>query len=170
MDNVTLILVWMLALRRANRIFILEPMVNAAHARQAVGRVYRIGQVREVTVTRFVVSDTVEEMMLKFNLNKLRTGQVCDVNGRCRLSCVCVHVYIYLSLPFFSVHFMHPYVHTCALSPTNPLQESYESLANVQGEGGDDPSSGRGLFGRPKKDANAGASANWVTELVCMSA
>lgn len=44
-------------LTQANRVFILEPMLNPALVRQAIGRVYRLGQKNPVKVTHFVMKD-----------------------------------------------------------------------------------------------------------------
>ena len=50
-----------LNLIEANHVFLVEPILNIGMTAQAVGRVHRIGQTRETTVHRFVVSGTIEE-------------------------------------------------------------------------------------------------------------
>merc|ERR1711924_490797 len=53
-------------LTAANHVFILHPLVAAtpalsqAYERQAIGRVARLGQMKEVTVHRFIAANTVE--------------------------------------------------------------------------------------------------------------
>jgi len=51
-----------LNLQNATRIHILEPQWNPGVERQAIGRANRIGQTKCVTVIRYVVKDTVEEV------------------------------------------------------------------------------------------------------------
>lgn len=50
-----------LTLTAANRVFLLEPAMDPAVEQQAVARVHRIGQDKEVIITRLLVEDTVEE-------------------------------------------------------------------------------------------------------------
>jgi SWI/SNF-related matrix-associated actin-dependent regulator of chromatin subfamily A3 len=47
----------------ANRIHILEPQWNPAVESQAIGRVLRLGQEKEVTIVRYITRNTVEEVM-----------------------------------------------------------------------------------------------------------
>jgi len=47
-------------LTQANRVFILEPLLNPAIEQQAVGRVHRLGQKRDVEVVRLVMENSVE--------------------------------------------------------------------------------------------------------------
>ncbi|EFJ41092.1 hypothetical protein VOLCADRAFT_48760, partial [Volvox carteri f. nagariensis] len=49
----------------ANHVFLLEPSLDPAIEQQAVARVHRIGQTREVTVTRLLVDGTVEEVVMR---------------------------------------------------------------------------------------------------------
>jgi hypothetical protein len=51
-----------LNLTAANRIHLLEPQWNPSVEEQAIGRAVRLGQVREVTVIRYVMEHTVEEV------------------------------------------------------------------------------------------------------------
>jgi len=57
-------------LTQANRIFLMEPSFNPALEAQAIGRVYRLGQKREVNIVRLVISDSFESRMMKFLHNK----------------------------------------------------------------------------------------------------
>jgi SNF2 family DNA or RNA helicase len=61
-------------LTQANHVFLMEPSFNEALEKQAIGRVYRMGQTRKVHVTRFVIENSIEENMLK-----ARTAQPEDV-------------------------------------------------------------------------------------------
>lgn len=51
-----------LTLTAANRVFIVEPQWNPSVENQAIGRALRIGQGREVTVTRYIMSGTIEQV------------------------------------------------------------------------------------------------------------
>jgi len=57
-------------LTQANRIFLMEPSFNPALEAQAIGRVHRLGQKREVNIARLVVSNCFESRMMKFLQNK----------------------------------------------------------------------------------------------------
>ncbi|PNH12465.1 Transcription termination factor 2 [Tetrabaena socialis] len=50
---------------RANHVFLLEPSTDPAIEQQAVARVHRIGQTRDVWVTRLIVDNTVETRILR---------------------------------------------------------------------------------------------------------
>jgi hypothetical protein len=52
-------------LTQANEVFLLEPCLNPALEAQAVGRVHRMGQTRDVRVTRLVMAGSVEERILE---------------------------------------------------------------------------------------------------------
>ena len=49
----------------ANNIFMMDPWWNPAVEDQAIERVHRIGQTRNVQVVRFICQETVEERMLE---------------------------------------------------------------------------------------------------------
>lgn len=53
-------------LTQANRVFLMEPNFNPALEKQAIGRVHRLGQKREVEVIRLLVKDTVETRISNF--------------------------------------------------------------------------------------------------------
>lgn len=54
-----------LNLTEANHVLLLEPSINPAAEAQAIGRVFRIGQEKEMFIHRFIVRNTVEERVLK---------------------------------------------------------------------------------------------------------
>ncbi|CAM9513328.1 unnamed protein product [Ectocarpus sp. 8 AP-2014] len=51
-------------LTQADHVFLLEPMLNLALEKQAIGRVHRLEQARPVTVTKLVLADSVETRIL----------------------------------------------------------------------------------------------------------
>jgi superfamily II DNA or RNA helicase len=52
-------------LTQANRVFLMEPSFNPALEAQAIGRVHRLGQKRNVEIIRFVMKESVEPRILK---------------------------------------------------------------------------------------------------------
>jgi superfamily II DNA or RNA helicase len=52
-------------LTQANRIFLMEPCFNPALEAQAVGRVHRLGQKRNVEIIRLLMKDSVESRMVE---------------------------------------------------------------------------------------------------------
>ena len=54
-----------LTLVRANHVFLLEPAIDPAIEQQAISRVHRIGQQRNVHVNRFILKNTIEESILE---------------------------------------------------------------------------------------------------------
>jgi superfamily II DNA/RNA helicase len=52
-------------LTQANRVFLMEPCFNPALEAQAVGRVHRLGQKRDVEIIRLIMQDSVESRMLE---------------------------------------------------------------------------------------------------------
>lgn len=59
----------------ANHVFIMEPWWNPAFEHQAIDRVYRIGQDKDVTVTRFVCVNTVEERIKNIQEEKMELAK-----------------------------------------------------------------------------------------------
>lgn len=51
-----------LNLTKASRLHILEPQWNPSIEAQAIGRVFRLGQEKNVVITRYIVQNTVEEV------------------------------------------------------------------------------------------------------------
>ncbi|XP_063772026.1 helicase-like transcription factor [Pseudophryne corroboree] len=59
-----------LNLTAASRVFLMDPAWNPAAEEQCFDRCHRLGQTKEVIITKFVVKDSVEENMLKIQSNK----------------------------------------------------------------------------------------------------
>ncbi|KAI9715837.1 MAG: hypothetical protein M1828_000578 [Chrysothrix sp. TS-e1954] len=53
-----------LNLTAASRVYVMEPQYNPAAESQAIERVHRLGQTRDVYIYRFIMSDSIEEKML----------------------------------------------------------------------------------------------------------
>lgn len=62
-----------LNLTRANHVFMLEPCLNPALELQAIGRVHRIGQTKEVFIKYLVMESTVEERMMLLNKDNMKS-------------------------------------------------------------------------------------------------
>ena len=52
-------------LTQANRVFLMEPSFNPALEAQAIGRVHRLGQKRNVEIVRLIIKDSVESRILQ---------------------------------------------------------------------------------------------------------
>lgn len=80
-----------ITLTSANFVYMLDPLLNTALDEQAVGRAWRMGQKRTVTVKRLYVKGTVEEAMM--HLIKDRQVGMCTLNRMAfaviRTVCVC---------------------------------------------------------------------------------
>eukprot|EP00752_Nemacystus_decipiens_P018369 g16478.t1 len=61
-------------LTQANHVFLLEPLLNLALEKQAIGRVHRLGQTRPVTVTKLVLADSVETRILAMQERQANDG------------------------------------------------------------------------------------------------
>jgi DNA repair protein RAD5 len=59
----------------ANHVFLMEPWWNPAFEHQAIDRVYRIGQAKEVYITRFVCVETVEERIKLIQEDKMELAR-----------------------------------------------------------------------------------------------
>ena len=51
----------------ASRIYLLEPQWNPSVERQAIGRILRLGQKKEVKIIRFIMSRSIEEVCPQHN-------------------------------------------------------------------------------------------------------
>jgi len=59
-----------LNLTTASKAYVMEPQYNPAAEAQAVDRIHRLGQTREVTITKFIMKDSFEEQMLMLQKRK----------------------------------------------------------------------------------------------------
>ncbi|XP_028832626.1 helicase-like transcription factor isoform X2 [Denticeps clupeoides] len=59
-----------LNLTAASRVFMMDPSWNPAAEDQCVDRCHRLGQTRDVIITKFIVKNSVEEDMMRIQLNK----------------------------------------------------------------------------------------------------
>ncbi|TMS21695.1 Helicase-like transcription factor [Larimichthys crocea] len=59
-----------LNLTAASRVFLMDPAWNPATEEQCIDRCHRLGQTRNVVVTKFIVKDSVEESMMKIQRQK----------------------------------------------------------------------------------------------------
>ncbi|KAI9054711.1 hypothetical protein LZ554_001862 [Drepanopeziza brunnea f. sp. 'monogermtubi'] len=89
---ITVILVSIMAgglglnLTTANKVYVMEPQYNPAAEAQAVDRVHRLGQKREVTTVRYIMKDSFEEKMLVLQDKKKKLAQLSmDSEGRGRI-------------------------------------------------------------------------------------
>lgn len=65
-----------LNLTKANKCFVMEPQFNPAAEAQAVDRVHRLGQTREVEIKRFVMDGSFEEKMLDLQRKKMALADI----------------------------------------------------------------------------------------------
>jgi superfamily II DNA or RNA helicase len=61
-------------LTQANRVFLMEPCLSPALELQAIGRVHRLGQKRNVEIVRLVMKDSVETRIQKMLKKKYSDG------------------------------------------------------------------------------------------------
>ena len=86
--NVSVILVSIMAgglglnLTVASKVYVMEPQFNPAAEAQAVDRVHRLGQKREVTNVRFIMSDSFEEKMLDLQKKKQNLADISLNRGK----------------------------------------------------------------------------------------
>ncbi|KAK2826489.1 hypothetical protein Q5P01_020703 [Channa striata] len=59
-----------LNLTAASHVFLMDPAWNPATEEQCIDRCHRLGQKRNVFVTKFIVKDSVEENMVKIQKQK----------------------------------------------------------------------------------------------------
>lgn len=65
-----------LNLTTANKVYMMEPQFNPAAEAQAVDRVHRLGQDREVTIKRFIMDDSFELKMQDLQKKKMKLADL----------------------------------------------------------------------------------------------
>ncbi|KAB8303436.1 hypothetical protein EYC80_004861 [Monilinia laxa] len=65
-----------LNLTTANKVYVMEPQFNPAAEAQAIDRVHRLGQKREVQTVRFIMNKSFEEKMLKIQDKKQKLASL----------------------------------------------------------------------------------------------
>ncbi|KAI9760391.1 MAG: RNA polymerase II mediator complex subunit [Chaenotheca gracillima] len=65
-----------LNLTTASKVFVMEPQFNPAAEAQAVDRVHRLGQTREVTTTRFIMDNSFEQKILDLQDKKTKLAEM----------------------------------------------------------------------------------------------
>ena len=71
-----------LNLTSGSRVYVMEPQFNPAQEAQAVDRVHRLGQKREVFITRFIMENSFEEKMLQLQLKKQKLSDISLNRGK----------------------------------------------------------------------------------------
>ncbi len=70
-----------LNLTSANSVYVMEPQFNPAAEAQAVDRVHRLGQTREVRTVRYIMKGSFEEKMLELQDKKMKLASL-SMDGR----------------------------------------------------------------------------------------
>ncbi|CAK7221089.1 hypothetical protein SCUCBS95973_004377 [Sporothrix curviconia] len=65
-----------LNLTTANTVYVMEPQYNPAAEAQAIDRVHRLGQKREVRTVRYIMKDSFEERMLEIQDRKIKISNL----------------------------------------------------------------------------------------------
>ncbi|KAL8837270.1 MAG: hypothetical protein Q9176_005804 [Flavoplaca citrina] len=71
-----------LNLTTGSKVYMMEPQFNPAAEAQAVDRVHRLGQTREVTITRFIMEGSFEEKMLALQRKKQNLADLSMNRGK----------------------------------------------------------------------------------------
>ncbi|KAI9750677.1 MAG: hypothetical protein M1815_001659 [Lichina confinis] len=71
-----------LNLTSASKVYVMEPQFNPAAEAQAIDRIHRLGQKREVTATRFIMADSFEEKMLELQRKKQNLADLSMNRGK----------------------------------------------------------------------------------------
>lgn len=72
-------------LASANTVIFYDISFNPSVEKQAEDRVHRLGQTRDVTVTKLITKDSIEENILKLSMDKKKFNEVCKKNEVCNL-------------------------------------------------------------------------------------
>lgn len=87
-DNITILLATIgaggvgLNLTSASRVYVMEPQYNPAAVAQAVDRVHRLGQTREVTTIQFIMKDSIEEKIFELAKKKQKLADMSMNRGK----------------------------------------------------------------------------------------
>lgn len=71
-----------LNLTTASKVYVMEPQFNPAAEAQAIDRIHRLGQTREVTTTRFIMAGSFEEKMLELQRKKQNLADLSMNRGK----------------------------------------------------------------------------------------
>lgn len=71
-----------LNLTAASRVYVMEPQYNPAAVAQAVDRVHRLGQTREVRTIQFIMKDSIEEKILELGKKKQQLADLSMNRGK----------------------------------------------------------------------------------------
>ncbi len=71
-----------LNLTTGSKVYVMEPQFNPAAEAQAIDRVHRLGQTREVTTTRFIMDGSFEEKMLELQRKKQNLADLSMNRGK----------------------------------------------------------------------------------------
>ena len=66
----------------ASRVYVMEPQYNPAAVAQAIDRVHRLGQTREVTTVQFIMKDSIEEKIFELAKKKQRLADMSMNRGK----------------------------------------------------------------------------------------
>ena len=71
-----------LNLTAGSKVYVMEPQFNPAAEAQAIDRIHRLGQTREVTTTRFIMGGSFEEKMLELQRKKQNLADLSMNRGK----------------------------------------------------------------------------------------
>lgn len=71
-----------LNLTTANKVYVMEPQFNPAAEAQAVDRVHRMGQKRDVEITRYIMAGTIEESIVALQNKKRQLAELTTGKGQ----------------------------------------------------------------------------------------
>lgn len=68
----------------ANKVYMMEPQFNPGVEQQAIDRVHRLGQNRDVEITHFIMAESVEEALVKLQDKKMKLARLSMEKKRSR--------------------------------------------------------------------------------------
>lgn len=66
----------------ANKVFMMEPQFNPGVEMQAIDRVHRLGQTRDVEITKFIMADSFEEAIVELQRKKMQLANTAFKDGK----------------------------------------------------------------------------------------